>query len=154
MGLLRKGIGIFLLNSKKQLWIGKRIDVKNDYWQMPQGGIDNNESPLQAMKREMKEETGITENFNVITESKEWLSYELPKDLVNVVWGGKYLGQKQKWFACNFFGKDDEIKLDKHKPEFMDWKWIKPEHVLDLVVPFKRKMYEEILRNFESLYQE
>ena len=154
MGLLRKGIGIFLLNSKKQLWIGKRIDVRNDYWQMPQGGIDNNESPLQAMKREMKEETGITENFNVITESKEWLSYELPKDLVNVVWGGKYLGQKQKWFACNFFGKDDEIKLDKHKPEFMDWKWIKPEHVLDLVVPFKRKMYEEILRNFESLYQE
>jgi len=154
MGLLRKGIGIFLLNSKKQLWIGKRIDVKNDYWQMPQGGIDNNESPLQAMKREMKEETGITENFNVITETKEWLSYELPKDLVNVVWGGKYLGQKQKWFACNFFGEDDEIKLDKHKPEFMDWKWIKPEHVLDLVVPFKRKMYEEILQNFESLYQE
>ena len=154
MGLLRKGIGIFLLNSKKQLWIGKRIDVRNDYWQMPQGGIDNNESPLQAMKREMKEETGITENFNVIMESKEWLSYELPKDLVNIVWGGKYLGQKQKWFACNFFGKDDEIKLDKHKPEFMDWKWIKPEHVLDLVVPFKRKMYEEILRNFESLYQE
>tara|TARA_X000000368_G_scaffold365718_1_gene312124 strand:+ start:479 stop:943 length:465 start_codon:yes stop_codon:yes gene_type:complete len=154
MESLRKGIGIFLLNSKKQLWIGKRIDVKNDYWQMPQGGIDNNESPLQAMKREMKEETGITENFNVITESKEWLSYELPKDLVNAVWGGKYLGQKQKWFACNFFGKDDEIKLDKHKPEFMDWKWIKPDNVLDLVVPFKRKMYEKILRNFESLYQE
>ena len=128
--------------------------MKNDYWQMPQGGIDNNESPLQAMKREMKEETGITENFNVITESKEWLSYELPKDLVNIVWGGKYLGQKQKWFACNFFGKDDEIKLDKHKPEFMDWKWIKPEHVLDLVVPFKRKMYEEILQKFVSLYQE
>ena len=121
---------------------------------MPQGGIDNNESPLQAMKREMKEETGITENFNVITESKEWLSYELPKDLVNAVWGGKYLAQKQKWFACNFFGKDDEIKLDKHKPEFMDWKWIKPDNVLDLVVPFKRKMYEKILRNFESLYQE
>ena len=154
MGLLREGIGIFLLNSKKQLWIGKRIDVRNDYWQMPQGGIDNNESPLQAMKREMKEETGITENFNVIMESKEWLSYELPKDLVNIVWGGKYLGQKQKWFACNFFGKDDEIKLDKHKPEFMDWKWIKPEHVLDLVVPFKRKMYEEILQKFVSLYQE
>ena len=148
----RKGIGVFLINEKNQLWVGKRIDFKNDYWQMPQGGIDNDEDPRQAMIRELGEEVGIKKNYEILMELEQWLSYLLPDSLKKVVWGGRYVGQIQKWFACRFYGKDEEINLETHKPEFEDWKWIKPEDVMKSVIPFKKKLYRDVLKGFENLY--
>ena len=138
----RKGIGVFLINTNNQLWVGKRIDFKNDYWQMPQGGIDNNENPRQAMIRELSEEVGIKKNYEILMEREGWLSYSLPSSLKKIVWDGRYVGQIQKWFACKFFGKDKEFDLETHKPEFEEWKWIRPEDAVKLVVPFKKKLYK------------
>ena len=148
----RKGIGVFLINKKNQLWVGKRIDFKNNYWQMPQGGIDNNENPRQAMIRELSEEAGIIKNYEILMELEGWLSYSLPSSLKKIVWGGRYVGQKQKWFACRFFGKDEEFNLKTHKPEFEDWKWIRPEDAIKFVVPFKKKLYKDVLKGFKDLY--
>ena len=148
----RKGIGVFLINEKNQLWVGKRIDFKNDYWQMPQGGIDNDEDPRQAMIRELGEEVGIKKNYEILMELEQWLSYLLPDYLKKVVWEGRYVGQIQKWFACRFYGKDEEINLETHKPEFKDWKWIKPQDVMKSVIPFKKKLYRDVLKGFENLY--
>ncbi len=148
----RKGIGVFLINTNNQLWVGKRIDFKNDYWQMPQGGIDNNESPRQAMIRELSEECGIKKNYEILMELEEWLSYSLPSSLKKIVWGGRYVGQTQKWFACRFLGKDREFDLETHKPEFEEWKWIRPEDAVKFVVPFKKKLYKDVLKSFENLY--
>ena len=135
----RKGVGIFLINKRNQLWVGKRCDYKNEYWQMPQGGIDDLESPEKAMKRELMEETGLNENYEIIDKTSEWLKYNLPKDLVEVVWGGKYIGQKQLWYACRFLGHDNQIDINKFEnPEFCRWRWIKPLDCLKFVVPFKR----------------
>ena len=148
----RKGIGVFLINTNNQLWVGKRIDFKNDYWQMPQGGIDNNENPRQAMIRELSEEVGIKKNYEILMEREGWLSYSLPSSLKKIVWDGRYVGQIQKWFACKFFGKDKEFDLETHKPEFEEWKWIRPEDAVKLVVPFKKKLYIDVLKGFENLY--
>ena len=148
----RKGIGVFLINEKNQLWVGKRIDFKNDYWQMPQGGIDNDEDPKEAMIRELGEEVGIKKNYEILMELEQWLSYLLPDSLKKVVWEGRYVGQIQKWFACRFYGKDEEINLETHKPEFKDWKWIKPQDVMKSVIPFKKKLYRDVLKGFENLY--
>jgi|TARA_B100000287_G_scaffold257038_2_gene241655 putative (di)nucleoside polyphosphate hydrolase len=152
MKTYRKGVGIFLLNKNNKLWVGKRIDFKSDYWQMPQGGIDKNESPQEAMMRELSEEVGITKNYEILKESKGWLSYNLPQSLKKVVWGGKYIGQTQKWYACRFYGKDEEFDLKTHKPEFEDWKWIKPVEATNFIVPFKKELYKKILKNFDGLY--
>ena len=147
----RKGIGIFLLNEKNKLWVGKRIDYKNKYWQMPQGGIDDLESPLNAMKRELFEETGLKESYEVIGKTSKWLTYNLPRDIVNVVWDGKFIGQKQIWFACRFKGEDDQIDINRFKnPEFCEWMWIDPSEILKLVVPFKKKLYIKVLSQFKS----
>ena len=148
----RKGIGVFLINTNNQLWVGKRIDFKNDYWQMPQGGIDNNENPRQAMIRELSEEVGIKKNYEILMEREGWLSYSLPSSLKKIVWDGRYVGQIQKWFACKFFGKDKEFDLETHKPEFEEWKWIRPEDAVKFVVPFKKKLYRDVLKGFENLY--
>ena len=128
----RMGVGIFLLNEKKKLWVGKRIDFKTNFWQMPQGGIDCNESPKEAMIRELGEEVGLKKNFKIVDETKNWLSYQLPQEIKKKVWNGKYVGQKQKWFACKFFGLDDEINLESHKPEFSEWKWIRPSGCIEI----------------------
>ena len=148
----RKGIGVFLINTNNQLWVGKRIDFKNDYWQMPQGGIDDNENPRQAMIRELSEEVGIKKNYEILMEREGWLSYSLPSSLKKIVWDGRYVGQIQKWFACRFFGKDKEFDLETHKPEFEEWKWIRPEDAVKFVVPFKKKLYKDVLKGFENLY--
>ena len=148
----RKGIGVFLINEKNQLWVGKRIDFKSNYWQMPQGGIDNDENPREAMIRELGEEVGIKKNYEILMELEQWLSYLLPDYLKKVVWEGRYVGQIQKWFACRFYGKDEEINLETHKPEFKDWKWIKPQDVMKSVIPFKKKLYRDVLKGFENLY--
>ncbi len=150
LGDYRLGVGIFLLNKEKKLWVGKRIDFKTDFWQMPQGGIDENESPKQAMVRELGEEVGLKKNFQIADESKQWLSYMLPSELKEKVWKGRYIGQKQKWFVCNFFGSDAEINLNTHKPEFSDWKWINPKDAIKFVVPFKKDLYLKILHAFEK----
>ena len=148
----RKGVGIFLLNEENLLWVGKRIDMRSNYWQMPQGGIDQNETPKEAMKRELMEEVGIRQNYKIISETENWLKYELPKELVGIVWNGKYVGQKQKWFACKFQGTDNEIILDSYQAEFEDWKWIKPMDALQLVVPFKKNLYKKLLDYFSEFY--
>ena len=109
----RKGIGIFLVNSEKKLWVGKRIDNKNNYWQMPQGGIDKYETEEQAMKREMFEEVGINDNYEILGISKKLLSYDLPNEIIKLVWNGKYIGQSQRWFFCKFIGKDSMFDLEK-----------------------------------------
>ena len=119
---------------------------------MPQGGIDNDENPRQAMIRELGEEVGIQKNYEILMELEHWLFYSLPDSLKKVVWGGRYVGQMQKWFACRFYGKDQEFNLETHKPEFEDWKWIKPEDVMKFVVPFKKKLYKNVLKGFENLY--
>lgn len=147
----RKGVGIFLLNKNKQVWVGKRLDVKNNFWQMPQGGIDSGESEKEAMMRELLEEIG-TNNIKIIGTSKEWLSYNIPKELVKKIWKGRYLGQSQKWFACRFVGKENEINLNTRNPEFTDWKWIKPQLLMKSVIPFKRELYKKILEIFKDLY--
>ncbi len=147
----RKGVGIFLINDKNEVWVGKRFDYKNEYWQMPQGGIDDFESPEKAMKRELMEETGLQENYKIIGKTNKWLKYNLPKDLVNEVWNGKYVGQRQIWFACRFFGHDRQINLNKFdKPEFCKWKWINPMDCIRLVVPFKKKLYNSVINEFSK----
>ena len=110
----RKGVGIFLIGNDKKIWVGKRIDFDN-YWQMPQGGIDNHETELQAMKRELKEETSI-ENVEILDSTKNWLSYDLPNNLRKKIWQGKFTGQMQKWFACKFLGNDKEIRIGWRAP--------------------------------------
>ena len=147
----RSGVGIFLLNKKKKLWVGKRIDSASNFWQMPQGGIDEKETETQAMMRELKEEIG-TNNIKTLMISDEWFKYDLPNNLVKNVWKGKYIGQTQKWYACQFQGKDNEIKLDNFKPEFLEWRWVEPKDVLKLVIPFKKEMYKKILKKFKVLY--
>ena len=149
LGEYRIGVGIFLLNKDKKLWVGKRIDFKSNFWQMPQGGIDKNETPRQAMIRELGEEVGIKKNFEIIDETRNWLNYELPHELKQKVWNGRFIGQKQKWCVCKFLGADNEIDLKSHKPEFSEWKWIRPRDAIKLVVPFKKKMYENVLETFD-----
>ncbi len=147
----RKGVGIFLINEKSQLWVGKRFDYKNEYWQMPQGGIDGSESPENAMKRELMEETGLNRNYEIIDKTSQWLKYKLPNNLVRMVWGGRYIGQKQLWFACRFFGEDKQINISKYEnPEFCKWRWIEPLDCLKLVVPFKRVLYKQVLKSFKT----
>ena len=120
---MRQGVGIIVLNKDNKVFVGKRKDNPIDKWQMPQGGIDSNETPLNAMKRELEEETSITK-IEVLKEIENWLEYELPPSLLGKIWKGKYRGQKQKWFIVKFIGDENEINLKTKHPEFIDWKWI------------------------------
>ena len=147
---LRTGVGIVVLNSKKQVFVGKRKDNPIDKWQMPQGGVDQNEDLLSAMKRELAEETSIV-SIKIIKEVKEWLQYDLPKELLGKIWGGKYRGQKQKWFFVKFLGSDDEININTKNAEFIEWKWVEMEKLPDLIVPFKKKIYEKILSELKKI---
>ena len=136
---LRLGVGIALLNREYKIFVGKRIDNPSNSWQMPQGGVDKNEDFLKAAKRELEEETSIR-TVEVIKELNEWLAYDLPKNLLGKLWKGKYRGQKQKWFIMKFLGKNDEINIRTKKPEFLDWKWIKPSDLPKVAVNFKVKI--------------
>tara|TARA_B100000686_G_scaffold340111_1_gene415282 strand:+ start:401 stop:877 length:477 start_codon:yes stop_codon:yes gene_type:complete len=147
---LRIGVGIVLLNKKKQIFVGKRIDNPKNFWQMPQGGVDQNESFIEAAKRELKEETGI-KTVKIIKELNYWLKYELPDYLLGKIWRGKYRGQKQKWFIMSFTGKDDEINIKTKKPEFIEWKWIEIEELSKIVVDFKIEVYKKIQIELTSL---
>ena len=147
---LRIGVGIIILNKKNEVFVGKRKDNPIDKWQMPQGGIDTNETPLNAMKRELKEETSITK-IKVLKEIEKSFEYELPPNLLGKIWKGKYRGQKQKWFIVKFIGNDNEINLNTEYPEFIEWKWIDYNLLPDVIVDFKKKVYEKLkieLKNF------
>ena len=141
---LRTGVGVVVLNSKNKVFVGKRRDNPIDKWQMPQGGVDQGETLIQAMKRELAEETSI-KNIKILRELDYWLEYELPKNLIGIIWQGKYRGQKQKWFIVRFLGNDNEINLNTGKPEFIEWKWANLDDLPGMIVDFKKKLYEKLL---------
>ena len=147
---MRQGIGVIVLNEKNEVFVGKRKDNPIDKWQMPQGGMDPNETPLNAMKRELREETSIT-RIKVLKEIQNWLEYELPPNLLGKIWKGKFRGQKQKWFIVRFIGNDSEIDLNTQYPEFIEWKWIDYNLLPEVIVEFKKEVYKKLkieLRNF------
>ena len=146
---LRIGVGIILLNRKNNIFVGKRIDHPVNSWQMPQGGVDKNEDLLQAAKRELKEETNI-KTVAVIKELNEWLTYDLPENLLGKLWKGKYRGQKQKWFIMRFLGKNEEINVKTKHPEFLDWKWIEPFELPKVAVHFKINVYKKLKEELAS----
>ena len=141
---LRIGVGVIVLNKMNKVFVGKRKDNPVDKWQMPQGGVDKNEDYLTAMKRELWEETSI-KNIEVLKELDELLEYELPKNLLGIIWKGKYRGQKQKWFIARFTGDEAEIDVNTKYPEFIEWKWIEMNELPSVIVDFKKKVYEKLL---------
>ena len=141
---LRIGVGIIVLNNENKVFVGKRKDNPVDKWQMPQGGINKNEDYLSAMKRELEEETSIR-NIKVLKELDKNFEYELPKELLCIIWKGKFRGQKQRWFIVKFTGEDKEINLNTKHPEFIEWRWINFEELPNVIVDFKKKVYEELL---------
>ncbi len=143
----RPNVGVILVNRDGLVFVAARLDNPADAWQMPQGGIDKGEDPRVAALRELEEEIG-TGNAEIVAESEGWHEYDLPPELVGKMWGGKYRGQKQKWFVLRFLGKDKDIDLDTRHPEFRDWKWVPFEQVPDLIVPFKRELYRELVATF------
>ena len=147
---LRNGVGIVVLNSTNKVFVGKRIDNPKKFWQMPQGGIDPGEEYFSAALRELKEETGI-QNVELIKEIDETLTYELPSNLLGIIWKGKYRGQKQRWFIMRFKGNDSEINLKTHKPEFLDWKWIDIDEITKVAVNFKLEVYSKIYKHLKLL---
>ena len=141
---MRNGVGVIVLNNENKVFVGKRKDNPVDKWQMPQGGVDIGESYLSAMKRELYEETSI-KSIEIIKEIDGFFEYELPKNLVGIIWKGKFRGQKQKWFITRFIGNENEINLQTKNPEFIEWKWIIPDELPKTIVDFKKKMYVELL---------
>ena len=147
---LRVGVGIILLNHENKVFVGKRIDNPKNFWQMPQGGVNQNEKFLQAAKRELEEETGI-KSVELVKELDEWLKYDLPENLLGKVLGGKYRGQKQKWFIMKFVGKDNEINVKTKNPEFLTWKWIKVSELPSVAVSFKVELYKKLKEELNFL---
>ncbi len=145
----RTGVGIMLINKNKEIFVAKRIDTISEAWQMPQGGVDENESTSNAALRELKEETSIT-SAKIICESRDWYDYDLPIELIPKVWGGKYRGQRQKWYLLEFFGLEKEINLNTEHPEFKEYKWLEPPYVPKFIVSFKRKLYQDLIEEFSD----
>jgi len=146
--LYRKGVGIMLINSNNKIFVGKRIDnIKA--WQMPQGGVDDSENLEAAAKRELKEETGIF-SIKILKQSKKEFVYNLPEELIGKIWNGKFKGQIQTWFLVQFTGEDNEINLKQRKAEFCEWKWININNLTRIVVPFKKELYENIIKEFKD----
>ena len=146
----RPCVGIILLNRDGKVFVARRIDTRAEAWQMPQGGIDEGENIKQAAMRELGEEIG-TNHAEIIAEHDDWLYYDLPDSLKGILWGGKYGGQKQKWFVMRFLGTDSDINLETEHPEFLEWKWEDFARVPDLIVPFKRELYQKLVDEFSYL---
>jgi len=145
----RRGVGVMLLNRDGKVFVGARIDNTDEAWQMPQGGIDKGEEPWATALRELEEETGIPPHLvEPVSGAAERLKYDLPKALRGKLWGGKYVGQDQDWFLCRFRGTDADVNIATKHPEFRDWKWIVPAELPELIVPFKRELYRQLLREF------
>ena len=145
---MRTGVGIVVLNNQNKVFVGKRKDNPVDKWQMPQGGVDDGEDYLSAMKRELFEETSI-KSIEVLEEIERFFEYELPKSLIGIIWKGKFRGQKQKWFITKFVGKEKEINLKTKNPEFIEWKWILPEELPKVIVDFKKNIYLDLLKDIK-----
>jgi putative (di)nucleoside polyphosphate hydrolase len=146
----RPGVGIMLLDAERRVFVGRRVDMAGENWQMPQGGIDRGESPLEAALRELKEEIG-TDKAEFLAESAGWLRYEVPHGVARRVWQGRYRGQMQKWFAMRFTGTDGDIDVATAHPEFNAWRWVAAAELPTLIVPFKRQLYHDILAEFSKL---
>ena len=146
---LRLGVGAIVLNKENRVFVGKRRDNPVNKWQMPQGGVNAGEELIDAMKRELQEETGI-KNIEILKEVNGWSEYELPAYLLGKIWKGKYRGQKQKWFVVRFLGSDSEINLQTSNPEFIEWQWLDIENLPKVIVDFKKKVYEKLLPEIKS----
>jgi len=147
----RRCVGMMVINNHKKFFTGQRLDFSSTAWQMPQGGIDINESPKVAAFRELKEETSIQQsNVELLAVSKGWVKYDLPDDLVPLIWNGKYKGQKQKWFLFKFLGNDSDINISTLEPEFSRWRWSTEKQLVNSIVPFKKKVYQTVLKEFKE----
>jgi len=152
VNLYRKNVGMMILNNKNEILVGRRIDHPSGKWQMPQGGIDENENPEKAVWREMLEEIG-TNNARMLHQSSQWLNYDIPQETLDILpWGRKYKGQTQKWFVFRFEGNDEEINISTKNPEFNDWKWTNHNSLTDNIVPFKKNIYRKVLEEFIELF--
>ena len=147
---LRSGVGIAVLNKDNKIFVAKRIDNNKNFWQMPQGGVDEGEEYLTAAYRELEEETSIKE-VKLIKELDELIIYELPKSLLGIIWKGKYRGQEQKWFVMRFLGKDSDINIKTKNPEFCEWKWVEIDNLTDHVVDFKLHVYERVKKDIKKI---
>ena len=147
---MRTGVGIIVLNNENKVFVGKRKDNPGDKWQMPQGGVDEGEDFITAMRRELMEETSI-KNIKILKELDKTYEYELPKNLVGIIWKGKFRGQKQKWFITRFLGEDREINLNTRHQEFIKWKWIKPNELPEVIVNFKKELYKSLLKEINAI---
>lgn len=146
--LYRRNVGIMLLNHQGKAFVGRRIDTEENAWQMPQGGVDPGEEPVEAAVRELAEEVG-TDKAEIIAETEGWLTYDLPPDLAGTLWRGKWKGQAQKWFAMRFTGMDADIDIATAHPEFSAWRWAARDELTALIVPFKRPVYQAVLAALE-----
>ena len=147
---LRNGVGVIILNSQNKVFVARRIDNPKNFWQMPQGGVEDGEDYYKAALRELKEETNI-KSISLIREIEGFTSYNLPNNLLGIIWKGKYKGQKQKWFIMKFMGKNEEINVKTKKPEFIDWKWINPTDLPEIAINFKAEIYKKIKEELTSL---
>lgn len=147
---MRKGVGIIVLNKNNHVFVGKRKDNPVDKWQMPQGGVDKGEDFITAMQRELMEETSI-KNIEIIKEIENMFEYKLPDNLVGIIWKGKFKGQKQKWFITRFLGRDDEINLKTKHQEFIEWRWIDPQKLPEVIVDFKKSLYVKLLDEINTV---
>ena len=145
----RPGVGVMLINPERKVWVGQRLDSTLEAWQMPQGGLDPGEDPLEGAYRELEEETGIGRDLiEIVTKAKEELTYDLPDDLVGKMWKGKWRGQRQTWFLARFTGEDSDVNIETEEPEFRAWKWAEPAELPAMIVPFKKELYEQLLKAF------
>ena len=147
---LRSGVGIIVLNKENKVFVAKRIDNPKNFWQMPQGGVDEGEDFLTAAYRELEEETSI-KKVEIIKEIDGTITYELPDHLLGIIWKGKYKGQKQKWFLMRFLGSDEEINIKTNKPEFSEWKWLDLDKLTEVVVDFKFHVYKELKEKIKKI---
>jgi len=147
---LRSGVGIVVLNKANKVFVAKRIDNAKNFWQMPQGGVDEGEDYLTAAYRELEEETSI-KNVEIISELDGLITYNLPEHLLGIIWKGKYKGQSQKWFLMRYLGEDNQINIKTKKPEFLEWKWVDLKEITNLVVDFKLHVYQEVQQKVQEL---